>query len=268
MGVDMLSIGELAHRTGASRRMLRHWEEVGLLRPAQVDVVTGYRWYDLSQTGRVHAITALRAVGFGLESIADLLSSELSEQRLVALLHARERELEGLISEASEHLHQVRQRLSSLEEGHHAIMSTLQLGPIPALRLAALRSRVNDESEIGAAVSDLRSALASHLSGRGGQGTDVVMAYDGVTDADCIWVSVGVDADDAGLADGLDLLTLAGAERGATVRYDSAPRSVGDAWITLDAQLEEQGLRTRGVYRQTVTAAGEVVLEAPVVALG
>ena len=267
MGVDMLSIGELAHRTGASRRMLRHWEDVGLLQPARVDTVTGYRRYDLSQTGRVHAITALRAVGFGLESIADLLSSALAEERLVALLRARELELQSLISEASVHLHQVRQRLSSLEEGHRAIMNTLQLGPIPALRLAALRSRVSDESEIGAAVNDLRGALARHLPGPGGQRPEVVMAYDGVADPDSIWVSVGVDATDAGLPDGLDLLTLAGAERAASVRYETAPRSVGDAWISLDARLEEQGLRTQGVYRQTVTAGGEVILQAPVVAL-
>ena len=93
------------------------------------------------------------------------------------------------------------------------------------------------------------------------------MAYDGVADPDSIWVSVGVDATDAGLPDGLDLLTLAGAERAATVRYETTPRSVGDAWISLDAQLEEQGLRTQGVYRQPVTAGGEVILQAPVVAL-
>lgn len=267
MGVDMLSIGELAHRTGASRRMLRHWEEVGLLQPARVDTVTGYRWYDLSQTGRVHAITALRAVGFGLESIADLISSELSEERLVALLHARELELQSLISEASARLHQVRQRLSSLEEGHRAIVSTLKLSPIPALRLAAMRRRVSDESEIGAVVNDLRGALARHVPEPGGQVPEVVMAYDGVADPDSIWVSVGVDADSAGLPDGLDLLTLAGAERGATVLYETGPRSVADAWISLDAQLEEQGLRTQGVYRQTARAGGEVVLQAPVVAL-
>jgi hypothetical protein len=172
-------------------------------------------------------------------------------------------ELQGLISDASARLHQVRQRLSSLEEGHAAITSTLQLGPIPALRLAALRSRVSDESEIGAAVNDLRGALARHLPDLGGQGPEVVMAYDGVADPESIWISVGVPAKDAGLPDGLDLLTLAGAERGATVRYDTAPRSVGDAWISLDARLEQLGLRTRGVYRQTVTAVGEVVCKHP-----
>ena len=48
MGDEMMSIGELAHRTGVSRRMLRHWEAMGLVVPAQVDAATGYRWYEAS----------------------------------------------------------------------------------------------------------------------------------------------------------------------------------------------------------------------------
>ena len=113
----MLSIGELAHRTGVSRRMLRHWEEIGLLAPAEVDDRTAYRKYSVSQTGRVRAIAALRAVGFGLDAIADLLDSDLSETRLVALLRAREVDLLAQISEASTRLQEVRERLDSLEEG-------------------------------------------------------------------------------------------------------------------------------------------------------
>lgn len=47
----MLSIGEIAHSTGVSRRMLRHWEDEGLLTPAVTDPVTGYRRYQDSQLG-------------------------------------------------------------------------------------------------------------------------------------------------------------------------------------------------------------------------
>lgn len=49
MDVDMLSIGEVAHATGVSRRMLRHWEDIGLLAPTAVDEFTGYRRYDVAR---------------------------------------------------------------------------------------------------------------------------------------------------------------------------------------------------------------------------
>lgn len=62
----MLSIGDLAHATGVSRRMLRHWEHERLLTPAAVDPSTGYRRYRDSQIGHVRAIAELRQLGFGL----------------------------------------------------------------------------------------------------------------------------------------------------------------------------------------------------------
>ena len=49
----MLSIGHIAHGAGVSRRMLRHWEQEGLLQPATVDPATGYR---MSVTGTAVAI--------------------------------------------------------------------------------------------------------------------------------------------------------------------------------------------------------------------
>ncbi|WP_284252786.1 MerR family DNA-binding transcriptional regulator [Litorihabitans aurantiacus] len=39
----MDEIGRMSERTGASPRMLRHWEERGLLAPAGVDPVTSRR---------------------------------------------------------------------------------------------------------------------------------------------------------------------------------------------------------------------------------
>ncbi|MGL4175985.1 MAG: MerR family transcriptional regulator, partial [Dermatophilaceae bacterium] len=81
-----LRIGQVAHATGVSRRMLRHWEDAGLLAPAAVDPVSDCRWYAPSQVGRVRAIASLRAAGFGLEAITDLLGEALSEQQLVELL--------------------------------------------------------------------------------------------------------------------------------------------------------------------------------------
>ena len=262
-----MSIGELAHRTGVSRRMLRHWEAVGLVVPAQVDAATGYRWYEASQAGRVRAIAALRGAGFGLEAIADLLASELSQTRLLSLLRAHEADLLTQVRQASARLAQVRQRLDSLEEGHETIMSTLHLGPIPALRLAALRTRVGDESEIGAAVDELSTALTHVLPDLDRSDHEVVLVYDGVGDQQAIWVGAGVHAEDGEAPKGLVLLTIDAADRAATIRYPAPPHSIGDAWIGLDAQLEQCGLRTCGVHRQVLVPGGAMVLQAPVRAL-
>jgi hypothetical protein len=47
----MFSIGEFARLGGVSVRTLRHYDEIGLLRPATVDPDTGYRGYAAGQLG-------------------------------------------------------------------------------------------------------------------------------------------------------------------------------------------------------------------------
>ena len=41
----MLKIGEFSKLTRVSIRMLRHYDEIGLLRPTETDAWTGYRYY-------------------------------------------------------------------------------------------------------------------------------------------------------------------------------------------------------------------------------
>lgn len=262
MGIDMLSIGEIAHASGVSRRMLRHWESAGLITPAEVDRFTGYRRYAETQVGRARAIAALRAVGFGLGAIEVLLGPGLTHQRLVDLLRTREGELLAEINEASTRLDEVRSRLASLQKGNDT-MQNIHLGPIAPLRLVGLRSRVADESEIGTAVSDLLPRVRQQTAQRGGADARIVLAYDGTAEEEIV-VTVGAlrtgDVDEPGL----DEVDLAGAEHGATVRFDSPPASVADVWMVLDSHLEGQGLTTTNVYRQLLDPDGTTTFQAPV----
>jgi DNA-binding transcriptional MerR regulator len=258
----MLSIGDLAHHTGVSRRQLRHWDDLGLLLPAAVDPETGYRRYTPSQAGRVHAIAALRALDFSLEEISDLLDDQLTSARLSDLLVARERALADEIASASARLAEVRHRLRSIERGHEMTSTTMELGPIRRLSLARLSAAVTDESEIATTardlVRDLRAATDS-------DDRTLVLLYDGTTIDGPITVSAGLEVDDdVEAVAGLELVEIPSAERGAAVRYDREPDGVGDAWLALDAELERRELTSYGIYRQLVAPDGTTQLQAPV----
>ena len=69
MEESLLSIGELAARSGLSPKALRLYDESGLLVPRRVDPSTGYRSYGLDQVGRARLIAALRGLGMGLARI-------------------------------------------------------------------------------------------------------------------------------------------------------------------------------------------------------
>ena len=65
-------IGDLAKQTGLSVRALRHYDELGLLRPSERSEA-GYRLYAEADVRRLYRIVALRQLDFPLEEIASLL---------------------------------------------------------------------------------------------------------------------------------------------------------------------------------------------------
>ena len=69
----MLKIGLFSKLSRVSVRMLRHYDEVGLLAPSEVDPMTGYRYYSERQLITAGRIAALRALGFGLSETRELL---------------------------------------------------------------------------------------------------------------------------------------------------------------------------------------------------
>jgi DNA-binding transcriptional MerR regulator len=73
---DLLPIGSFASRCRLSVKALRHYDELGLLRPEHVDVATGYRYYRRRQAPAAIAIALLRSLDVPLPAIRDLLMSE------------------------------------------------------------------------------------------------------------------------------------------------------------------------------------------------
>ena len=74
--MDMrMQIKEFADFTGVSVRTLHYYDEIGLMKPAQVDPFTGYRYYDEQSLLRMQEILFYRELDFSLKSIGDMLSS-------------------------------------------------------------------------------------------------------------------------------------------------------------------------------------------------
>ena len=70
-----MHIKEFARLTGVSPRTMRYYEELGLLKPLQVDQKTGYRLYGDENLERMREILFYRELDFSLKTIGDILSS-------------------------------------------------------------------------------------------------------------------------------------------------------------------------------------------------
>ena len=71
----MLKIGEFSKLSRVSIRMLRHYDDIGLLKPAEIDDFTGYRYYREEQLFTIGRITSLKDMGFALADINKILES-------------------------------------------------------------------------------------------------------------------------------------------------------------------------------------------------
>jgi DNA-binding transcriptional MerR regulator len=92
-----LSIGEFSKLTHLSVKALRHYHEVGLLIPAEVDIGSRYRRYDSAQARDAQLIRRLRALDMPLEMVRTVVTATDDEQRsatIAAHLRAMEDELE------------------------------------------------------------------------------------------------------------------------------------------------------------------------------
>jgi len=65
----MLTIGAFARASRLSAKALRLYDELGLLRPARVDPVSGYRFYEPAQLERARLVAWLRQLGMPLARI-------------------------------------------------------------------------------------------------------------------------------------------------------------------------------------------------------
>ena len=92
----MLKIGEFSKLSRISVRMLRHYDEIGLLKPAEIDRFTDYRYYREDQLPTAGRITALKELGFSLADIVRILAVYDDRERLEPFFAARRRELEAL----------------------------------------------------------------------------------------------------------------------------------------------------------------------------
>jgi DNA-binding transcriptional MerR regulator len=117
--MELMSIGRFARLTGLTVKALRHYDEVGLLRPAAVDAETGYRSYGAEQVRRAETIRMLRRLELPLDDVRELLDTDDPELvRRILVDHQRRTAIR------SAELSVVLQGLQPLIDGKEQVMDT------------------------------------------------------------------------------------------------------------------------------------------------
>ena len=159
----MFRIGDFSRLTRVSVKALRHYDRLGLLKPARTDPLTGYRHYSSEQLPRLNAILALKELGLSLDQISRLLDKDLSPEQIRAMLELKRDEVRQSVEAESERLSRIEARLAQMEEevempGRYEVV----LKTVEPLRVASVREVLPAYGTVGMLFDELRGYSLRH----------------------------------------------------------------------------------------------------------
>ncbi|MET8467452.1 MerR family transcriptional regulator [Micromonospora zamorensis] len=252
----MFTIGDFARLGRVSVRMLRHYDSIGLLRPASVDPHTGYRFYRADQLRRLNRVIALKELGLTLEQVRAIVDDAVDVAELRGMLRLRRSQLAEQLAADSARLTAVEARLRLIEsEGRMTTQEVVlkEIVPVRVAELTAVAPSYQGE-DIGPVIQPLYPELFRRLAGAGitaagpsiawyepapGDDGDAVVVHAGVT------VGVGAEA-----ASDVAVVDLPAVRTAATIIHHGPMDDVEESMQVLARWIEDNGYRTDGFARE------------------
>lgn len=135
----MLKIGDFSKLSRISVRMLRHYDEIGLLVPQNTDRFTGYRYYTERQLPVANRITALKNMGFGLSVIREILVEYNDPEKLCGYLRLKKTELEEAAGHLGRQILLLENTLKTIRKDGMTMKYDVTLKQLPQRNVASLR---------------------------------------------------------------------------------------------------------------------------------
>ncbi|HEY0530380.1 MAG TPA: MerR family transcriptional regulator [Actinoplanes sp.] len=176
----MFTIGDFAGLGRVSVRMLRHYDAIGLIRPARVDPHSGYRYYTAAQLRVLNRVIALKDLGFTLQQVKSMIEDKVEPTELRGMLRLRRAELAAQVDRDAARLAQVDARLRLIETEGHMDTGDVVLKDVPALRvveLSATAASYDDAVSISENLSPLYPRLLELMKQHGIPMTGAPIGY-------------------------------------------------------------------------------------------
>ncbi|MEG0376999.1 MAG: MerR family transcriptional regulator [Eubacterium sp.] len=135
----MLKIGDFSKLSRISIRMLRHYDEIDLLTPMETDNFTGYRYYSEAQLPMAGRIVALKNMGFGLSTVAEIMKSYDNKAMLSHFLAMKQAEVQREAEETKHRLLLLETAIKRLREDETMMKYDVALKTMPERSVASVR---------------------------------------------------------------------------------------------------------------------------------
>jgi len=247
----MFTIGDFARHGRVSIRMLRHYDAIGLLKPARVDPHSGYRGYEAAQLSRLNRIVALKDLGFTLEQVTTIVEDKVGIDELRGMLRLRQAELANQLASDRARLAAVEARLRSIETEGAMPTNDVQVKRIEPVRVAELSDVAAGftPQSIGPVINRLFEEVCGHLETAGVTPVGPATAYYEDASEGGVLVHAAMPVN-APAVEGVEIVDLPAIERAATIMHHGDMDNVLSTVQTLATWIEENGHTSAGYNRE------------------
>jgi DNA-binding transcriptional MerR regulator len=134
----MFKIGKFSKLTQVPIRMLRYYDETGLLKPAEIDTFTNYRFYSVEQIPVLNKIIFLRCLGFNVSEIGNALD-RWNDEYVAMLIDKKRIEIENTFKAEQDKLSKIELAKKDIRQEKMAIHYNVSIKSIPSYQVFSLR---------------------------------------------------------------------------------------------------------------------------------
>jgi DNA-binding transcriptional MerR regulator len=251
----MFSIGEFARHGRVSVRMLRHYDAIGLLRPACVDSATGYRFYQVVQLADLNRVIALKDLGFTLQQVQAILEEQVTAAELRGMLRLRQAEIHALIETETSRLARVEARLLTIEDEARGPADGVVIKRLAPVRVAELTGTAAgyEPEAITPVIQPLYGSLWQRMATAGVSAAGPAIAYyeDSAAGDGAITVHAAVPvAAGAGADHGYSVVNLPAVDSAAAIIHHGSMDDVLPTGQALARWIDANRYRSAGYARE------------------
>ena len=274
----LIKIGDFAREAGVTVKTLRHYEKLGLLKPAWVNRFNSYRYYAPEQFERLDMLLAYKDAGFSLAQIGILMDARTTESEYQVMLAAQcsileikalnERKRADLIASCLERMQQGELRADierSLTDHKHPekiikleeIMD-IPIKHLPALKLTGMRYQgKNEHNEIANAWTTFNRRSQEIKNNTGEAAYGVCFIPEGLAEGEFAYLCALPVSEITDIPQGMDSLELEPMQA-AVFEHRGAYETLGKTYASIYQKwLPEAGLKPlkKGLDMEVYTGA-------------
>ncbi|AUA35934.1 MerR family transcriptional regulator [Clostridioides difficile] len=144
----MFKIGEVSKLTQISIRMLRYYDELGILKPAEIDKYTGHRLYSVEQISILQRIVLLRDSKFSVAEIANIVHN-WNDEFVIKELNRKKNEIQKEIKHEQQRINKIDKFIEAINCDKDEIHYNVVFKKIPSYKIISLREVVPDYQSEG-----------------------------------------------------------------------------------------------------------------------